>query len=86
MPRICQFHGIVIYVHWRDHNPPHFHAVHGEDELVIEMHQLRRMRGRLPRTVERLVWKWARLHREELLENWALAQKHEALNPVDPLD
>lgn len=26
MPRISIFFGIVIYIYYDDHNPPHFHA------------------------------------------------------------
>lgn len=40
MPRICQFYGIAIYLYYRDHAPPHFHAIYGEYEAVVE--------GRLP--------------------------------------
>lgn len=30
MPRISSFFGIVIYMYFKDHNPPHFHAIYGE--------------------------------------------------------
>ncbi|MCK4291984.1 MAG: DUF4160 domain-containing protein, partial [Planctomycetes bacterium] len=26
MPIISRFFGIVIYMYWKDHAPPHFHA------------------------------------------------------------
>jgi len=26
VPVLSRFFGIVIYMHWRDHTPPHFHA------------------------------------------------------------
>jgi len=28
MPEISRFLGIVIYMYFNDHNPPHFHAVY----------------------------------------------------------
>jgi Domain of unknown function (DUF4160) len=27
MPRISQFYGIAIYMYYRDHAPPHVHAI-----------------------------------------------------------
>ena len=29
MPRIAEFYGIAIYTYFRDHAPPHFHAIYG---------------------------------------------------------
>ncbi len=26
MPRISAFYGIVVWLYWNDHQPPHFHA------------------------------------------------------------
>ncbi len=30
MPEICRFYGIIIYLYWMDHNPPHIHVVYGD--------------------------------------------------------
>jgi hypothetical protein len=35
MPGISRFLGIVIAMYYRDHNPPHFHARHGDYEEVV---------------------------------------------------
>ena len=86
MPRICEFHGIVIYIHWREHNPPHFHAVLADSELLVRIDNLRRYEGHLPRNAERLVWRWAAMHVDELLANWDLAQAGLTPRPIDPLD
>ena len=32
MPTICMFRGIKIYINWREHQPPHFHAKYGGEE------------------------------------------------------
>ena len=37
MPEICRFYGIIIRMFWADHPPPHFHAVYGEYEAVIDI-------------------------------------------------
>jgi hypothetical protein len=31
MPKISRFYGIVIRMFYDDHNPPHFHALYGDD-------------------------------------------------------
>ena len=35
MPEISRFFGIVIKIFYRDHAPPHFHAVYGEHKIVV---------------------------------------------------
>lgn len=30
VPRLSEFYGIVIYMYFSDHNPPHFHAIYGK--------------------------------------------------------
>jgi hypothetical protein len=45
MPTISLFYGIVIQMFWRDHGPPHFHALYGDDEVLIDLRNLRVMRG-----------------------------------------
>ena len=47
MPTISIFYGIVIQMFWRDHNPPHFHALYGEHEAVFDVRDLRVLRGSL---------------------------------------
>ncbi|MBL8447740.1 MAG: DUF4160 domain-containing protein [Zoogloeaceae bacterium] len=31
MPTISQFFGIIIQMFWREHAPPHFHALYAQD-------------------------------------------------------
>lgn len=37
MPELSRFFGIVIYMNWRDHNPPHFHAVYGDHQAIVSL-------------------------------------------------
>ena len=37
MPEISRFLGIVIAMYYRDHAPPHFHALYGEYEATINI-------------------------------------------------
>jgi hypothetical protein len=56
LPTISVFYGIVIQMFWRDHNPPHFHALYGEYEVVFDVRDLRVLRGALPRRAMALFW------------------------------
>lgn len=85
MPRLSEFYGIVVYMYWKDHNPPHFHAIYGGDEALVVIADGSVLAGSLPRTAARLVEEWALIHRDELTENWARAQVPDPLLPVDPL-
>ncbi len=86
MPTICEFFGIVIRMYYQDHAPAHFHAYYGEHNAVVEIETLQVREGRLPRRALSLVVEWAIEHREELLEDWRLAQAHQPLRRVAPLE
>jgi hypothetical protein len=45
---------------WNDHGPPHFHAVYGGGEAVIDIRTLKVREGHLPRRALSLVLEWAR--------------------------
>ena len=48
MPEISRFYGIVIRMYYDDHSPPHFHAYYGEYDVLINIHPLAVVSGRLP--------------------------------------
>ncbi len=86
MPRISEFFGILIYMYYNDHAPPHFHAIYGENEALYEIETLRVYAGELPRRVHNLVLEWADLRRAELLADWERARRSEPLIEIEPLD
>ena len=86
MPCISQFFGIVIYMYYNDHAPPHFHAKYGDDEALFEIETLRIYAGRLPRRAHNLVVEWADLRRAELLADWERARQSEPLANIKPLE
>ena len=47
MPTISVFYGIVIQMFWRDHAPPHFHALYAEYEALIDLRNFSVIRGSL---------------------------------------
>ena len=69
MPTISLFYGIAIQMFWQDHAPPHFHALYGEDEVLIDIRTLEVLQGRLPKRALVLVLEWAAEHRAELMED-----------------
>ena len=48
MPEVSRFYGIIIRIFFRDHQPPHFHAIYGEYEAVVEIETREIVRGRNP--------------------------------------
>jgi len=86
MPRLSHFYGIAIYMYYRDHGPPHFHAIYGEHEAVFEIATGSMIAGQLPRRARSLVEDWLAAHRAELQQDWDLAMASQPLLPVPPLD
>ena len=86
MPTISEFFGIVIRMYYNDHQPPHFHAVYGEQEALYVIETLEVLQEGLPRRAHNLVLEWASDHRVELMDNWAWARSGQELHRVAPLD
>ena len=86
MPTISMFFGISIRMYYDDHAPPHFHAYYGKSAAIIEIETLQVREGGLPRRARALVLEWAAEHRDELLNDWRLAELHEPLNEIEPLE
>lgn len=85
MPRIYSFFGIIIWIYWDDHNPPHFHAEYNDDEILIVINDLTFYTGSLPSRANGLVMEWASQHQQELKTNWELAAQGLPLNKIEPL-
>jgi Domain of unknown function (DUF4160) len=85
MPQISSFFGILIYMYYNDHNPPHFHAKYGGNSAVISIENFGVLEGDLPPKSLGMVVEWASMHKVELLENWELAKKHQSLIHIEPL-
>lgn len=86
MPRVSDFYGIAIYLYYNDHPPPHFHAEHAGDEVLIDIATLEIIRGGLRRRALGLVLEWAADHQAELMANWDLARQGVPLVEIDGLE
>lgn len=74
-----------MYVYYREHGVPHFHAVHAGRQVVIAIEDLAVLDGRLSPRSMGLVMEWAAMHQEELMQVWREARAHEPLSTIEPL-
>lgn len=86
MPRVTEFYGIAIYMYYKEHSPPHFHAIYTEYDTEIGIDPIKLLEGKLPKRVQSLVFEWAAIHQNELRENWELARAGLPLRKLPPLE
>ena len=79
MPEICRFLGIIISIYYKEHAPPHFHAKYGGQRAAFSINELKQIEGSLPKRVISLILEWAFEHRDELMEDWKLAERNKEL-------
>lgn len=72
-------------MYFNDHAPPHFHAIYGEDEVLIEFAPPSVYRGGIPRSLLKKVLQWAAIHDHELNDNWQRAVAGQPVQPIAPL-
>jgi hypothetical protein len=85
MPEISRFLGIIVFMLYDDHCPPHFHAEYGEYKISVEI-QSGIVQGCFPKRALRAVMEWYEINQNRLLEDWKLAEKHESLKKIPPLE
>jgi hypothetical protein len=84
MPEICRFYGIIIFMNYNDHDPPHFHARYEDQEVTIEINS-GIVKGHMSKRALRMLFEWSEIHQEELMENWRLTRERKQLEKVPPL-
>lgn len=85
MPTISMFRGIKVYINWRDHMPPHFHAKYGSSEVIVSIKDIEVIEGTMPNKQLKMLLGWAAFHQEELMENWELATQQQELFAIEPM-
>ena len=85
MPELSRFLGIVIFMNYRDHLPPHFHARYNDYEITVEI-ETGVITGKMPRRALNLILEWLDQHKDELRANWLLARNHKSLAVIQPLE
>lgn len=85
MPVISRFFGIVVYMHWREHAPPHFHAKYQDQEISVEI-ESGTVTGHMGAKALALIQEWRDIHKAELLADWRSAQQKQSLRRIPPLE
>lgn len=72
MPVLSRFYGITIRMYFQssEHNPPHVHAVYGDDVAEIDIQSGSILDGFLPKKAQDLVLEWISINRDELIKIW----------------
>ena len=59
-----------MYFQQSEHNPPHIHALYGEDIAAVEIQTGDILEGNLPPKALSMVREWTELHKNDLLQIW----------------
>ncbi len=75
--------GVVFVV--LAHSPPHFHAQYGDNKVTVEILS-GIVDGRFPKRALHSLMEWYEIYKDNLLDDWNLAERHEPLNKIPPLE
>lgn len=84
MPTLSRFYGIVIFMNYNDHQPPHFHARYQDQAVLIEIDS-GIVQGKMTKRALQMIFEWVETHHDELRRNWDLARARKPLEPIPPL-
>ncbi len=73
-------------MYYKDHAPPHFHAIYTQYDSEISIDPVKILAGPLPRRTQSLIYEWAAMYQPELRENWNLARAGLPLRKIPPLE
>ncbi len=85
-PEISRFLGISITMAYDGSQPPHFRAIYGDHEALVNVGTGEVIAGSLSRRATALVWEWWKRHQGELAGCWERAKRREAPGVVEPLE
>jgi hypothetical protein len=86
MPIISVFFGIIIRMHYLDHNPPHLHAEYQGFDAFFDIKTGRLLGGHFPKSAQAILRTWILKHKKELFRNWEKARRHEPLIKIEGAD
>ena len=84
MPVLSRFYGIIIRMYFQqaEHNPPHIHAIYGEDMAAVDIQTGEVLEGHLPPKALAMVREWMEIHKNDLLHIWE-TQEFKPLSPLE---
>lgn len=71
-----------MYFLGSEHNPPHIHAIYGDDTAAFDIRTGEMIDGGLPRRAASLVGEWVARNQGALIEMWE-TQEFKRLDPLD---
>ena len=88
MAIIAMFYGIIVSMYFFDrrrHHVPHVHVKYQDQEAVVSIPGGELLEGELKPNKMKLVQAWIEIHQDELMADWELATKGEAVFKIEPL-
>ncbi|MBR3460648.1 MAG: DUF4160 domain-containing protein [Clostridia bacterium] len=84
MPVLSRFYGIIIRMYFQqaEHNPPHIHALYGEDMAAIDIQTGEVLEGHMPPKALAMVRELSAIHKDDLLHMWE-TQEFKSLSPLE---
>ena len=84
MPVLSRFYGIVIRMYFQqaEHNPPHIHALYGDEMAAIDIQTGTVLEGYLPPKALAMVQEWVGIYQNDLLRIWE-TQEFKKLSPLE---
>ena len=84
MPVLSRFYGIIIRMYFQqaEHNPPHIHALYGEDMAAVDIQTGEVLEGHLPPKALDMVREWSAIHKDDLL-HMCETQEFKSLSPLE---
>ncbi len=84
MPTLSRFYGMVIFMNYNDHLPPHFHVRYQDQEVLVEI-DTGIVQGKMSSRALQMIFEWSEKYQEELRRNWEFARTRKPLEPIPPL-
>ncbi len=84
MPELSRFYGLVVFMNYNDHDPPHFHARYQEQEVSVEIGS-GIVTGTMTKRALKMLFEWSEQQQAELADNWQRAQGRRPLLRISPL-
>jgi hypothetical protein len=85
MPEISRFFGIIVTMHFNDHDPPFPCALRFAAGEILDQRDAE-MDGDVSPRVRGLVMEWLSQHQQELRDDWARARAQQPLVAIPPLE
>ncbi len=84
MPVLSRFYGIIIRMYFQqaEHNPPHIHALYGDDMAAVDIKTGEVLEGYLPPKALSMVREWIEINKEDLIYMWE-TQEFKTLSPLE---